>query len=379
MYKTDLAVDPTESAAIERRRIMEKQRQSRIFNARQRIIGVDVDALSHQVKERNLLNGLESQRNDAFAQEMVRHDQIGEILDQRQQKDVKQLNQELVKYRGEYQRVEDRKEFDLNDPDYKKKDKPARVSDADQRCSLSGAQLFQGEDLSFEQRKQLQEEQMREWTSQQIGEKQRLLDEQRKADQLYDMKAIELDKRASELAAAEEQTRRNLNVSAKQQNLKMVEEQKASDQLQRTQELDDNYTEMANNIHGNMLTENPSCATSAFGNHRVIPDRWKGMSPAQVEEVRRTQQFQRDEKQQMISEQQRTEADWDQRRVAEARAGLVLENQLNRQKKLAAKNLVEQNKRLAAEQKVKIHQLNKEVYTNQPTDQYFMQFNTSSR
>ena len=47
-----------------------------------------------------------------------------------------------------------------------------------------------------------------------------------------------------------------------------VEEQKASDQLQRTQELDDNYTEMANNIHGNMLTENPSCATSAFGNHR---------------------------------------------------------------------------------------------------------------
>ena len=39
----------------------------------------------------------------------------------------------------------------------------------------------------------------REWTSQQIGEKQRLLDEQRKADQLYDIKAIELDQRASEV------------------------------------------------------------------------------------------------------------------------------------------------------------------------------------
>ena len=36
--------------------------------------------------------------------------------------------QELVKYRTEYQRVEDRKEFDLNDPDYKKNDRPARVS-----------------------------------------------------------------------------------------------------------------------------------------------------------------------------------------------------------------------------------------------------------
>ena len=27
---------------------------------------VDLDALQHQVKERNMLNGLESQRNDAF-------------------------------------------------------------------------------------------------------------------------------------------------------------------------------------------------------------------------------------------------------------------------------------------------------------------------
>lgn len=40
MYKTDLTIDPKESAAIERRRIMENQRQSRIFNARQRLIGV---------------------------------------------------------------------------------------------------------------------------------------------------------------------------------------------------------------------------------------------------------------------------------------------------------------------------------------------------
>jgi len=30
---------------------------------------------------------------DHIAQEMIRHDQIGEILDQRQQKDARQLNQ----------------------------------------------------------------------------------------------------------------------------------------------------------------------------------------------------------------------------------------------------------------------------------------------
>ncbi len=40
MYKLDIRVDTKESAAIERRRIMEQQRQSRIFNTRERTIGV---------------------------------------------------------------------------------------------------------------------------------------------------------------------------------------------------------------------------------------------------------------------------------------------------------------------------------------------------
>ena len=42
MYKLDLPVDMRESAAIERRRIREEQRQSRIFNARVRTIGVSL-------------------------------------------------------------------------------------------------------------------------------------------------------------------------------------------------------------------------------------------------------------------------------------------------------------------------------------------------
>ena len=42
MYKVDVRVDAKESAAVERRRIQEQQRQSRIFDARQRLIGVIV-------------------------------------------------------------------------------------------------------------------------------------------------------------------------------------------------------------------------------------------------------------------------------------------------------------------------------------------------
>lgn len=40
MYKLDLPVDYKEAAAIERRRAMEEDRKTRIFNAKTRQIGV---------------------------------------------------------------------------------------------------------------------------------------------------------------------------------------------------------------------------------------------------------------------------------------------------------------------------------------------------
>ena len=42
MYKLDVRVDAKEAAAIERRRNLEQQRQARIFDARERTIGVSV-------------------------------------------------------------------------------------------------------------------------------------------------------------------------------------------------------------------------------------------------------------------------------------------------------------------------------------------------
>lgn len=68
------------------------------------------------------------------------------------------------------------------------------------------------------------------------------------------------------------------------------------ERLKKQQELDDNMTEIANHVFGDVLTENPAVAQSAFGPHRVIPDRWKGMTPAQIEDVRRQQELQRQEK-----------------------------------------------------------------------------------
>ena len=74
-------------------------------------------------------------------------------------------------------------------------------------------------------------------------------------------------------------------------------EQSAKQAVQKQQAEDDNRTEMANMLYGDFLTENPACAQSAFGAHRVIPDRWKGMTPEQLAEIRRVQDLQRKEAQ----------------------------------------------------------------------------------
>ncbi len=75
-----------------------------------------------------------------------------------------------------------------------------------------------------------------------------------------------------------------------------AKEKAALQQQEKAQDEDDNYTELCNHVSGDTLTENPDVSQSAFGSHRVVPDRWKGMSPAQVQEIRMTQEAQKQEK-----------------------------------------------------------------------------------
>ena len=63
----------------------------------------------------------------------IRNDKIAELLEARQEHDVRELNKALNEFRALHQQPDNRREFDLYDPDYLKKDKPARVSDDDPR------------------------------------------------------------------------------------------------------------------------------------------------------------------------------------------------------------------------------------------------------
>lgn len=137
---------------------------------------------------------------------------------------------------------------------------------------------------------------IREWIKQQTNELDQAKANQKYADHLYELKAREMDQRACELAQAEADCRRAINMATKDMNNALARERQAKEDAEKQQEQDDNFTEISNHVFGDMLTENPDIAQSAFGPHRVITDRWKGMSPAQLAEIRRIQQAQIEEK-----------------------------------------------------------------------------------
>ncbi|XP_068105880.1 RIB43A-like with coiled-coils protein 1 [Hyperolius riggenbachi] len=379
MYKLDLPIDPKEAASIERRRNREQQRQSRIFNAKVRTIGVDVSSLERQVEERKSMEKLEKAREEAFDADRQQCDKVALMLEQKEQQFVRDLNMAVQGFRDQHQQPDSRRDFDLYDPEALKKDRPARVSDNDPRCGPASLQKFSGEDLSEKDRKKLQTELSKKWLAEQIKEREKSETQKKYADDLYDKKRVELDERAQHLSKMEEECRKAVDMAINSFNQALAMETAERTKQEKQEEEDSNFSEMYNHLTGDILTENPEVAASCFGPHRVVPDRWKGMSPEQLKSILEIQEQQQQEKQRLKEEEKQRDAEWDRQRILAARAAMMVEQQEEEFSKDIRKRMDQYNQQLTREQKAHLEYLDKVVYTNNPTAHYHSQFNTTSR
>ncbi|KAL8164350.1 UNVERIFIED_CONTAM: hypothetical protein K2H54_049612 [Gekko kuhli] len=406
MHKVDLQAELKEAAAIEARRNREKERQNRIFNARYRTLGVDVEGLKSQVEERKLREEAEKRRDEAFDADRVQYDKIAQMLEDEEQQRKKQLNQELLEFRRQKQQPSTRREWDIHDPAAVRKGCPARVSDDDPRCGPSSLQRFAGEDPDGVARQKRLKEQRRRDLEEQRAEREKALADRKYADILEDKKRIELDLRALELADLEDECRRAKAMAVADFNRAQAAEATEQQRLAQQREQDDNNAEIYNHLTSDILTENPDVAKSVVGPHRMVPYRWKGMTPEQLEAVRRTQKEQCKENQasrgertsssgkraceeadcpprgsrhKLRGEQQQWEAEWDRQRHLAARAGMATEEQEQDFRLQLRKSQDAYNRQLAEAQKANLRYLEREVYSNDPTAHYHLQFNTSSR
>uniref|UniRef100_A0A8C8RNQ2 RIB43A-like with coiled-coils protein 1 n=1 Tax=Pelusios castaneus TaxID=367368 RepID=A0A8C8RNQ2_9SAUR len=364
MHKVDLPLESKEAAAIEARREREKQRQSRIFNARHRTMGVSPTGTYCILQGCSAEGGAEEHQK------------------------AQRLQQAVQEFWRQEQQPHTRREWDLYDPEGLRQDHPARVSDYDPCCGPASLQCFTGEDLALTTRRRLQQEQQRRSLEEQRSEQTPRFPEQTPlpgppcailADLLDDKKRVELDLRAQQLARLEEECRRAKDLATADYNRAQAAEVAEQRQQACQREQDDNQAEIYNHLTGELLTEDPALAQSLLGPHRVVPDRWKGMSPEQVQAVWKAQEQQRKENQRLREAEQKREAEWEAQHQLAARAALALEEQERSCRVQLRKGLDAYNQQLAEEQRAHQKYLQREVYTNPPSAQYHLQFNTTSR
>ncbi|XP_015516629.2 RIB43A-like with coiled-coils protein 2 [Neodiprion lecontei] len=381
MLKFQLATpqDLRAAAKVEHKRQIEEARKSRIFNPRSRRIGIDKEFLDKQVEEKKQLAQLEKEKEYRMDEQLVRSSRLAMMLEKREEEEKRKINKEINTFRTVYQRPEDRRDFDLYDPDILKKTMPARVRDEDPRLGLASAQKFEGEDENAQARARVLKEQMQSWLEQQTQERRKAEKELKDADEAYQNAVVARDKRAVMLEGMEHECRRKLNETTAKFNKALAEEQEYRRRRAAVQDEEDKMAEIYNHVTGDFLTEAPEQAASNRGPDKPLASRYKGMSAAELKAFRDVQAIQMEEITKMRQAEKCRDEEWDKQMSGNAHAAVAFERELERKKRQISKQVAEENLQLAEAQKSHQDYLNRVVYKNKPTAAFFEQFNKGTR
>jgi len=375
LLRHDLPPFELEQQAIQRRRRMNDERNKRIFDPKVRTIGIDYDALNAQVREKEEIRQAEKDREQDYANYTTRAADVMQVLDihinQIRSAQAKDLND----FQKTEQRPEGRREYDMNRPHYLRYDPPMRK---DNECPVSGLQQFAGEDLQNARRIKEQHEQSKVWSYMLRKEKEEKEARIRLAKEESDRQLMEMD--ASKMAIAAETNRRNREEAERnaQYNKQLASQKSETEQYKK--ELDTAYAqqEIYDQSHGAFLTEARNQSNTANPG-RVLVDSWKGMTVEQKYEILNTQERQRREAEERQNQQKAAMHRFDQNLLASAHAANTLEATKRQQEREKNIRIAEENRRLASDQKNRNEYMEKVVYQNAATGDYFNQFNTSSR
>ncbi|XP_070147733.1 RIB43A-like with coiled-coils protein 1 isoform X2 [Ovis canadensis] len=350
MYQVDLPPDPKEVAPTEARN-QEKERQSRFFNVRTRVMGVDLEALNNQVEERKLQEATERSKKAAYGTNQVQYDLVAQMLEKEEAERTRRLAKKVQNFREQRQQLRNRREFDFWDSNQLWREFPAYLGDNAPYYGQASLQCFSGEDLERAACLRMQQEQFQYSLERQLQEQQQARVDENCTDMLDDQLRLAVDMRAAQLAKLEESCRIAMMAATananKAQAAKLAERQRR--EHQRQQEV--NLMEVQNQITSDLLAENPQVAQNPVAPHRVLPYCWKGMTPEQRATIKKVQETQHHEKEAQRQAEQALDAKWESQAINLAQAAMELEEQ---EKELCAefrRGLGSFNQQLAKEQK----------------------------
>ncbi|XP_037334519.2 RIB43A-like with coiled-coils protein 1 [Pungitius pungitius] len=378
MYKVDLPSDSSIENALERRRSAETARKARIFNTRQRVLGLDLDALNQQVQEKKHQQNMEKQRDKAYDQLREYHDRALIQLDIDEREKQAALHTGLTRYWATHQRAED-----SSDADLKSGLKGAfRITIPEGELGPASMKIFQGEGIGEEQRRREQMKMTeRDLRTQKEDNERRLLGEKH-IEMLVGKELVHQDHTGLQLRALEEECKKAAHIALDNYNQALAAERTEKLKEQQRREERENVAEMWHTLSSDMMTECAEAGVRETGEGRlplVLADRWKGMSPEQRSAIHREREVQRFERQRQREAQKIQDVACELQLLKlyrEAEEGERGAEEMRREKRIQTARY---NMQLAREQQAHQEYLNKKLYTNKPSKEYFHQFNTSSR
>ncbi|XP_028849914.1 RIB43A-like with coiled-coils protein 1 isoform X1 [Denticeps clupeoides] len=392
---------------LERRRAAEVARRGRIFDVRRRVMGVDVPALELQVSERRRREETEVGVARALDALSLSHDQMY-IQKQKDEEERKaELARDLVQYRAVHQRPEDSLDADLtcdlkgasmiafSVPEWELGPASMQVFQVC-RCLIgsggrvggSGCRVYatlramQGEGLREEDSRRAQMEETARTLRAQREESAKQRRERKHEELQAEMRMVQGDQRALRLQILEAECKRAARVALSSFNRAQAEEVRERQRKGKQLKEAEDRAEIAHTVTSDLLTECPDSAVrpgQEGAAWRVLTDRWKGLTAEQRGAILREREEQRAEGERRRAIDRRRELAWDSQWQEQGRAQEEAERRSREAERERRRQMDKYNQELSLSQRRHQQFLNKRLYTNQATDHYFSQFNSSSR
>lgn len=351
-----------------RKQLFMSQRAERLKDPKVRKMGIDREALDAQVREKESLRRLEKERDDYYDRQALLMDRHACALQQEVNAIRAAREKELQDYRQTFQKKELRREWDLNDPEAKRKELPARVGDEDPRNGPSSLQKFEGEDLDYAARRAAQQRQQREWAQQQVNEKLAKKWMEQERDRAFDDRNEETNFRLHEMEQKIAEQRRLMEKNVAEFNRALAEQQRR--EAVRAKEEDDRLglEEIAYQMDSDFLNERET-VVGGLGT-TVRSDRYKGLSDKQQTQFRAEQDEQLRELRRRRLLEVEEKKQWSQQENMQLRMANALDRQRERERRAEREKLAETQKMQAEASAQRKAQLD-ELYTNAVDEDYF--------
>jgi len=223
-----------------------------------------------------------------------------------------------------------------------------------QKVGVSSLKIFDGEDLTYGDRKRIQALQQKDWIEQQIREKQERLKAEKEADRNFAQQTLQINEMRKGLEDDYATKHKTMQKSYMEVNKALSQDKVDKERVTRENEDLDKQRHIEYNTGNNFYTENTETCQSQLAPHRVIPYHWKGMNEHQRTNILHEQDKQRKEADSIKKLQKDEEKLYAMQAEHQRKMQIQMEREKARRKEELTKNQQEFNLLKDQEQAIKI-------------------------